>query len=1162
MTGRRRNRRSAAQEDELSIIEQAAQGSPPAQRESREDRLIEHLIDRLDRLQPVAAPRHEFKPPNYEGETDVELFLTQFQDIVRANRWTPEEALLHLRSCLKGDAADCGRETNLQDVYESLRTRFSLTPKQAREQLQTLRKIAKQSYDELGAEVSRLVRMAYAAYAGQSLQFRTQTMLEGPANRPTLAQVDAEDYQPTVAQTTPALTPITEVVTLLKEVMQKRHRLREMMHDRMKNPPPPAPPRRFGPCYHCQGDHLKRNCPHQRSIKVHQAATRTAGTEKQLTRPSTSCVTKPTALTQSPRSFKTATSLAGIDEERLTPQCSHLRPLHATGSFSVVTDQQADGGLTDSSSTSTAQTLTAVETSSAPEVPAHLPSSDQQAAVDSDLQQTRQSTALRSENHNIRSTLPMRTIQTELTMGNQLDDNCGVITATPIVTTHNAPGLSEHYKNAYPYTVSTGGAMDDVASMTHAQSNLNAKLCQPQPPTTLSNSDERVEVHCRSVSTPWREEVKDTKTRPQRRATRMGEEPLQTRELDHGSCKLDNALVESGLCVKGQVLSASDRKQTHLHVIKVYPNHSYQLQLEGKTFREKCDYVSPVMSGWGPAPQRGEGTSQPPELGPRSSHSQPSSLGDEEESPNAPPVEESSPSQLPVSLTGHASTEPAVPTQPVWESETCLTVANEEASSSPANHEVPRQRTQTESTQSQSVQYMDDGFFPPRRCNQRANQMGIRRPAVLSNCHSTLTARKETQLALLTMPHHSEDPDIRRLHEELGLVMSDSEDNVSLEEGEVQSPVTTPPQPPANNRPRIRRVERSTNGRLPFSTTRDKYVHTQTEALALHVERKLRAKVNCPVCNQKIRGGDTRLHHHAWDHLLVYVCACGTILHTYEDSDRHTTHEHPGMAYNCERIDQLYYQEARFALPHLNLGAEYPGVIHNYDLFLPRPVSRTFSNLETTRRDLIPREIATPTQERRRAPGAIPIRERLQPRPAPISCHQILLPRPRNLPTTTSRTDEKSLQPVCSSRRPTLRPAATIVAPLPEMTPAPAVSSDEKARPTYPLRRPTGRSAAPVLALPAGENPPTATSPAILSRLGPDRRRTRRPTTTEIAPPPETLPPPPDFSTYSTREIHSMLNTELVSAARFDLLQTECRDNCYKMLQELRRRDQAPPVKP
>lgn len=299
MTGRRRNRRSAAQEDELSIIEQAAQGSPPAQRESREDRLIEHLIDRLDRLQPVAAPRHEFKPPNYEGETDVELFLTQFQDIVRANRWTPEEALLHLRSCLKGDAADCGRETNLQDVYESLRTRFSLTPKQAREQLQTLRKRPKQSYHELGAEVSKLVRIAYA---GQSLQFRTQTMLEayshavghrqlrqhllarphnsiaeavtisnefmhieGPANRPTLAQVDAEDYQPTVAQTTPALTPEAEVAMLLKDLLKRQDRMLEIMYDKMRRPPPPAPPRKYGPCYHCQGDHVKRNCPQLRS---------------------------------------------------------------------------------------------------------------------------------------------------------------------------------------------------------------------------------------------------------------------------------------------------------------------------------------------------------------------------------------------------------------------------------------------------------------------------------------------------------------------------------------------------------------------------------------------------------------------------------------------------------------------------------------------------------------------------------------------------------------------------------------------------------------------------------------------------------------------------------------------------------------------------------
>ena len=105
----------------------------------------------------------------------MELFITQFQDVALVNRWSQAESLLHLRGCLKNDAADCGREATVEDTYQSLRTRFGLTAKQARETLLTLRKKPKQSYHELGAEITRLVQ---TAYGDQGIQFRTQTMLE------------------------------------------------------------------------------------------------------------------------------------------------------------------------------------------------------------------------------------------------------------------------------------------------------------------------------------------------------------------------------------------------------------------------------------------------------------------------------------------------------------------------------------------------------------------------------------------------------------------------------------------------------------------------------------------------------------------------------------------------------------------------------------------------------------------------------------------------------------------------------------------------------------------------------------------------------------------------------------------------------------------------
>ena len=124
-------------------------------REVDNGELMEQLINRMERLQ---APRKEFKPPTYSGETDVELFLTQFKDVAIINQWEPLETLLHLRGCLRGKATECGRETTLEDTFESLRGRFGISPKQAKETLKTLRKRPQQSFHEVSSEISRLVQ--------------------------------------------------------------------------------------------------------------------------------------------------------------------------------------------------------------------------------------------------------------------------------------------------------------------------------------------------------------------------------------------------------------------------------------------------------------------------------------------------------------------------------------------------------------------------------------------------------------------------------------------------------------------------------------------------------------------------------------------------------------------------------------------------------------------------------------------------------------------------------------------------------------------------------------------------------------------------------------------------------------------------------------------
>ena len=44
----------------------------------------------------------QFKPPQYQGEGDVELFITQFTDVARANRWEEPDNTLHLKCYCNG----------------------------------------------------------------------------------------------------------------------------------------------------------------------------------------------------------------------------------------------------------------------------------------------------------------------------------------------------------------------------------------------------------------------------------------------------------------------------------------------------------------------------------------------------------------------------------------------------------------------------------------------------------------------------------------------------------------------------------------------------------------------------------------------------------------------------------------------------------------------------------------------------------------------------------------------------------------------------------------------------------------------------------------------------------------------------------------------------
>jgi hypothetical protein len=133
---------------------------------------MEELVDKLTQ---AGRSKDKFKPPKYNGDSDVELFIDRFLDISDANDWRPRETIIHLKSCLEGAATDCSGGCDLEEIIGSLRSRFGLTAKQARVKLSQLQKNSKQSYHELGSEVNRLVNIAYPE---QTRAFITETSLE------------------------------------------------------------------------------------------------------------------------------------------------------------------------------------------------------------------------------------------------------------------------------------------------------------------------------------------------------------------------------------------------------------------------------------------------------------------------------------------------------------------------------------------------------------------------------------------------------------------------------------------------------------------------------------------------------------------------------------------------------------------------------------------------------------------------------------------------------------------------------------------------------------------------------------------------------------------------------------------------------------------------
>ena len=256
------------------------------------------VSDLVEALRGITGPgRSTFKAPQYGGEGDVDLFITQFTDVARANEWSAQESTLHLRSALLGKALECGRGETVEQIYEDLRLAFGMTTRQAREKLLKFQKGSKQSVREAGTEIMTLVKKAYAKLDSEdreemaldiftksleSKELRRLLLVRPPSNMQEAIQLiedflqvggeskhskvtavsEAEDRKVADAASEVA-TMLTQTLAALKQMMELQVATLGALKDSKE-----AVPRERKPvvCYECGGPHIKRNCPTLRKV--------------------------------------------------------------------------------------------------------------------------------------------------------------------------------------------------------------------------------------------------------------------------------------------------------------------------------------------------------------------------------------------------------------------------------------------------------------------------------------------------------------------------------------------------------------------------------------------------------------------------------------------------------------------------------------------------------------------------------------------------------------------------------------------------------------------------------------------------------------------------------------------------------------------------------
>jgi len=255
--------------------------------------------------------RYHLWAPIFSGE-DVKQFITELSDVAAICRWPNRVTLIQLRLCLTGPAKPYGRSQGVGDIFEAMRARFGLTARDARVQLQCLKRNQKTNLREHATVVEQLAQVAYGdlpADSRQSLALdaflqsinnlelkqhllvaKVETMERALRLGNAYFQADSTCWPGTTKQqvradddvsmspaktavhvgTAAAEEPISLTTSLVRELLAEIRQLRqESTVERPRRSLTAVDERRRPVCWGCgSGGHFMRSCPHGRGRQL------------------------------------------------------------------------------------------------------------------------------------------------------------------------------------------------------------------------------------------------------------------------------------------------------------------------------------------------------------------------------------------------------------------------------------------------------------------------------------------------------------------------------------------------------------------------------------------------------------------------------------------------------------------------------------------------------------------------------------------------------------------------------------------------------------------------------------------------------------------------------------------------------------------------------